>query len=220
MWPLRSKLSRLSSGTRGFDHSGLAIGGGSGAPARRARRRPCAHDQHLEPAPRSARCRIPPTVLRHELVDGSGGAGRFCGGMGLRRAYRAEAECHLRLDGSRLLTLPWGLGGIIPADTARFDLATGSSRSSMGAAFYTPDRRSKSSLPERRLWPSFRARSWRSSVTLLINASIPPPRRQCILSSEDDHRHRRVRRSSRRAPVSVGASRGVHMRRLHPLATP
>jgi len=31
------------------------------------------------------------TVLRYELVDGS------CGGMGLRRVYRAEAECHLRL---------------------------------------------------------------------------------------------------------------------------
>jgi hypothetical protein len=57
-------------------------------------------------------------------------------------------------------------------------------------------------------------------VTLLINASIPPPRRQCILSFEDDRRHRRARRSSRRGPVSVGASRGVHMRRLHPLATP
>jgi N-methylhydantoinase B len=31
--------------------------------------------------------------------------------MGLRRVYRAEAECHLRLDGSRLLTPPWGLFG-------------------------------------------------------------------------------------------------------------
>ena len=46
----------------------------------------------------------PLTVLRYELVDGSGGAGRFRGGMALRRVYRAEAECHLRLDGSRLLT--------------------------------------------------------------------------------------------------------------------
>ena len=53
----------------------------------------------------------PLTVLRYELVDGSGGAGRSRGGMGLRRVYRAEAECHLRLDGSRLLTPPWGLEG-------------------------------------------------------------------------------------------------------------
>ena len=50
----------------------------------------------------------PLTVLRYELVDGSGGAGRFRGGMGLRRVYRAEAECQLRLDGSRLLAPPWG----------------------------------------------------------------------------------------------------------------
>ena len=28
--------------------------------------------------------------------------------MGLRRVYRAEAECQLRLDGSRLLAPPWG----------------------------------------------------------------------------------------------------------------
>ena len=48
----------------------------------------------------------PLTVLRYELVDGSSGAGRFRGGMGLRRIYRAEAECQLRLDGSRLLTPP------------------------------------------------------------------------------------------------------------------
>jgi N-methylhydantoinase B len=53
----------------------------------------------------------PLTVLRYELVEGSGGAGRFRGGMGLRRVYRAEAECHLRLGGSRLLTPPWGLAG-------------------------------------------------------------------------------------------------------------
>ncbi len=33
----------------------------------------------------------PLTLLRYELVDGSGGAGRQRGGMGLRRVYRAEA---------------------------------------------------------------------------------------------------------------------------------
>jgi N-methylhydantoinase B len=53
----------------------------------------------------------PLTVLRYELVDGSGGPGRFRGGMELRRVYRAEAECQSRLDGSRLVTPPWGLNG-------------------------------------------------------------------------------------------------------------
>ena len=67
----------------------------------------------------------PLTVLRYELVDGSGGAGRSRGGMGLRRAYRAEAECHLRLDGSRLLTLPWGLEGGHPGGCGAFHLGDG-----------------------------------------------------------------------------------------------
>jgi len=62
----------------------------------------------------------PLTVLRYELVDGSGGSGRFRGGMGLRRVYRAEAECHLRLDGSRLLTPPWGLDGGHPGGCGAF----------------------------------------------------------------------------------------------------
>lgn len=53
----------------------------------------------------------PLTVLRYELVDGSGGKGRHRGGMGLRRVYRAEDECRLRLDGSRLQSTPWGLLG-------------------------------------------------------------------------------------------------------------
>ncbi len=53
----------------------------------------------------------PLTLLRYELVDGSGGAGTYRGGMGLRRVYRAEKSCHLRLDGSRFSTSPWGLAG-------------------------------------------------------------------------------------------------------------
>ncbi len=53
----------------------------------------------------------PLTVLAYELVDGSGGPGAFRGGMGLRRVYRAEAECRLRIDGSRLASRPWGLAG-------------------------------------------------------------------------------------------------------------
>src|SRR6185312_5576103 len=64
----------------------------------------------------------PLTLLRYELVDGSGGAGRHCGGMGLRRVYRAEAECRLRLDGSRLYTPPWGLDGGAPGGRGAFTL--------------------------------------------------------------------------------------------------
>lgn len=53
----------------------------------------------------------PLTLLRYELVDGSGGEGRQRGGMGLRRVYRAEAPCRLNLDNSRLNSRPWGLEG-------------------------------------------------------------------------------------------------------------
>lgn len=53
----------------------------------------------------------PLTLLRYELVEGSGGAGRFRGGMGLRRTYRAEEDCRVRVDVSRLRSRSWGLLG-------------------------------------------------------------------------------------------------------------
>lgn len=56
----------------------------------------------------------PLTLLRYELVDGSGGAGRFIGGMGIRRTYRADAPCRLRVNMSRLASAPWGLDGGLP----------------------------------------------------------------------------------------------------------
>jgi N-methylhydantoinase B len=62
----------------------------------------------------------PLTLLRYELVEGSGGAGRFRGGMGLRRVYRAEADCRLRVDGARLVSGPWGLAGGLPGGHCAF----------------------------------------------------------------------------------------------------
>ncbi|WP_342364230.1 hydantoinase B/oxoprolinase family protein [Terrarubrum flagellatum] len=53
----------------------------------------------------------PLTLLRYELVDGSGGRGRQRGGMGLRRVYRAEAHCRVEVDCSRLKSKPWGVAG-------------------------------------------------------------------------------------------------------------
>ncbi|MCL7466857.1 hydantoinase B/oxoprolinase family protein, partial [Phaeovulum sp. NW3] len=53
----------------------------------------------------------PITLRRYELVDGSGGAGEFNGGMGLRRVYRAEKPCRVQVMGARLSTRPWGLKG-------------------------------------------------------------------------------------------------------------
>ena len=77
----------------------------------------------------------PLTLLRYELVDGSGGAGRHRGGMGLRRVYRAEADCHLRLDGSRLYTPPWGLAGGSPGGRGEFRYGEGVEPFVQGAGF-------------------------------------------------------------------------------------
>ena len=61
----------------------------------------------------------PLTLLRYELVDGSGGPGKFRGGMGLRRVYRAEADCRVRVDVSRLRSQSWGLFGGQPGACGR-----------------------------------------------------------------------------------------------------
>ena len=67
----------------------------------------------------------PLTVLRYELVDGSGGGGQQRGGMGLRRVYRAEAPSRLRLSGSRVKSAPWGLEGGLPGGRGRFGFGPG-----------------------------------------------------------------------------------------------
>lgn len=67
----------------------------------------------------------PLTVLEYALVDGSGGAGTWCGGMGLRRVYRAEAECRVRLDTARLRSAPWGLAGGLAGGKARLEYGPG-----------------------------------------------------------------------------------------------
>jgi N-methylhydantoinase B len=67
----------------------------------------------------------PLTVLRYELVDGSGGGGRQRGGMGLRRVYRAEADTRLRVGGSRSLSAPWGLAGGLPGGKGSFSYGPG-----------------------------------------------------------------------------------------------
>ncbi len=64
----------------------------------------------------------PLTLLRYELVDGSGGRGRQRGGMGLRRVYRAEADCRVRVDIARVLNAPWGLLGGEPGGNAAVHL--------------------------------------------------------------------------------------------------
>ena len=64
----------------------------------------------------------PLTILKYELIDGSGGEGTHRGGMGVRRVYRAEAPCRISSggDGSRRVTQPWGIHGGLPGACGRF----------------------------------------------------------------------------------------------------
>ena len=68
-----------------------------------------------------------PLVLeRYELVDGSGGAGTWRGGMGLYRRVRIEDhECRTYIHGSRFRTGPWGLFGGREGGVAHFAFSEG-----------------------------------------------------------------------------------------------
>jgi len=62
-----------------------------------------------------------PLVLeRYELVEGSAGAGRHRGGMGLRRVYRATEECRVSVDIARTHSRSWGLAGGAPGGGSHF----------------------------------------------------------------------------------------------------
>jgi N-methylhydantoinase B len=97
------------------------MGGGSGArPNRDGLDGVHVHTTNTSNLPVEAlETEYPLTLLRYELVDGSGGAGQFRGGMGLRRVYRADADCRVRLDVSRLRSQSWGLFGGLPGGGGR-----------------------------------------------------------------------------------------------------
>jgi N-methylhydantoinase B len=103
------------------------IGGGSGArPGKDGLDGVHVHMTNTSNLPAEAlELEYPLTLLRYELVDGSGGAGAFRGGMGLRRVYRAEADCLLRIDGSRFRSAPWGLFGGQPGGRGAFRYGAG-----------------------------------------------------------------------------------------------
>ncbi len=103
------------------------IGGGSGArPTKDGLDGVHVHMTNTSNLPVEAlETEYPLTLLRYELVDGSAGPGRYRGGMGLRRVYRAEAPCRVRVDGARFLSAPWGLAGGGPGGMASVKLAGG-----------------------------------------------------------------------------------------------
>ena len=119
----------------------------------------------------------PLTLLRYELVDGSGGPGRHRGGMGLRRVYRAEAPCRVRVDIARRLSAPWGLFGGLPGGKA--DVVAARRRapaSTTAAAACAPARSSKWSRPARAAMARRRnATPRRCGATSPKDGSAPPP---------------------------------------------
>lgn len=68
----------------------------------------------------------PLTLLRYELANGSAGIGEYRGGLGICRVYRANRECRLMIEGSRLVSRPWGLEG--GGDGANTKFCTGDER--------------------------------------------------------------------------------------------
>lgn len=58
----------------------------------------------------------PLTVLQYGLVDGSGGAGKFPGGLGLRRTILVNADSVLTVHLDRTRHRPWGVLGGKPAE--------------------------------------------------------------------------------------------------------
>lgn len=63
----------------------------------------------------------PILIERYEFVEDSAGAGRWRGGLGLRRIYLPlEEECLFSGQGERFVHQPWGLFGGEPGQTGRF----------------------------------------------------------------------------------------------------
>lgn len=74
----------------------------------------------------SLEAEYPLFVESYELVDGSGGAGKYRGGMGIHRRIRAEHDdCICDVSVSRVDSQPWGLEGGLPGAALRVELNDG-----------------------------------------------------------------------------------------------
>ncbi len=63
---------------------------------------------------------MPLTVTRYGLLPGSGGAGRYRGGLGLFREWRIDSErCFFTANMDRFEHAPYGLAGGLPASVGR-----------------------------------------------------------------------------------------------------
>jgi len=68
----------------------------------------------------------PLVVERYELIDDSGGAGTWRGGMGIHRRLRVvDHDCELFVNSSRRLSAPWGLFGGLEGGKASCEVSDG-----------------------------------------------------------------------------------------------
>jgi N-methylhydantoinase B len=86
----------------------------------------------------------PILIERYEYVQGSAGAGRWRGGLGLRRTYLPlDHECWFSGQGERFVHQPWGLFGGEPGQLGRFQLLN-----SAGKAVDLPPKPSSTMIPK------------------------------------------------------------------------
>ncbi|MDH3298592.1 MAG: hydantoinase B/oxoprolinase family protein, partial [Gemmatimonadota bacterium] len=79
------------------------------------------HMQNTENSPiEETEANYPVAITRYELIEGSGGAGEFRGGMGLRRDYQFEGDVKLSIMADRVKFSPQGLAGGLPGHPCRF----------------------------------------------------------------------------------------------------
>ncbi|MFQ5820865.1 MAG: hydantoinase B/oxoprolinase family protein [Candidatus Heimdallarchaeota archaeon] len=63
---------------------------------------------------------FPFKLLAYELIGDSGGAGRFRGGMGVRRIYQMKTPVEFGISGERMKSQPWGRLGGLPGRSSRY----------------------------------------------------------------------------------------------------
>jgi N-methylhydantoinase B len=84
------------------------------------------HGQNTENAPvEETEANYPVRILRYELVPDSEGAGKFRGGLGLRRDYQFPADTTFTVLADRDRAGPHGLFGGLPGSVSRYTLTPG-----------------------------------------------------------------------------------------------
>jgi len=63
---------------------------------------------------------FPFKILGYELITDSSGAGRFRGGLGVRRIYQMKTPVEFGITGERMKSQPWGRLGGLPGRSSRY----------------------------------------------------------------------------------------------------